>query len=139
MMAYRIFSDLLSGRWISSVRASESWYYPILSSGALSIYLTDRGPVFYKQTRLTEGGKEFQICKFRTMIQNAEAKTGARLAAEHDDRILPVGHFLRRTRLDELPQLFNIWKGEMSIVGRVRNARSWRRRSRKKSRNSATA
>ncbi|MFQ8841393.1 MAG: sugar transferase [Clostridium fessum] len=83
---------------------------------ALSIYLTDRGPVFYKQTRLTEGGKEFQICKFRTMIQNAEAKTGARLAAEHDDRILPVGHFLRRTRLDELPQLFNIWKGEMSIV-----------------------
>lgn len=84
---------------------------------ALSIYLTDRGPVFYKQTRLTEGGKEFQICKFRTMIQNAEAKTGARLAAENDDRILPVGHFLRRTRLDELPQLFNIFKGEMSIVG----------------------
>lgn len=84
---------------------------------ALSIYLTDRGTVFYKQTRLTEGGKEFQICKFRTMIQNAEAQTGARLAAENDDRILPVGHFLRRTRLDELPQLFNIWKGEMSIVG----------------------
>ena len=84
---------------------------------ALSIYLTDRGPVFYKQTRLTEGGKEFQICKFRTMIQNAEAKTGARLAAEHDDRILPVGHFLRRTRLDELPQLWNVLKGDMSLVG----------------------
>ena len=84
---------------------------------ALSIYLTDRGPVFYKQTRLTKGGKEFQICKFRTMIQNAEEKSGARLASEHDDRILPVGHFLRRTRLDELPQLLNIWKGEMSLVG----------------------
>ena len=84
---------------------------------ALSIYLTDRGPVFYKQTRLTKGGKAFQICKFRTMIQNAEEKSGARLASEHDDRILPVGHFLRRTRLDELPQLLNIWKGEMSLVG----------------------
>ena len=84
---------------------------------ALSIYLTDRGPVFYKQTRLTEGGKEFQICKFRTMIQNAEEKSGARLASENDDRILPIGHFLRRTRLDELPQLLNIWKGEMSLVG----------------------
>ena len=84
---------------------------------ALSIYLTDCGPVFYKQTRLTEGGKEFQICKFRTMIQNAEEKSGARLASENDDRILPIGHFLRRTRLDELPQLLNIWKGEMSLVG----------------------
>ena len=84
---------------------------------ALSIYLTDRGPVFYKQTRLTDGGKEFQICKFRTMIQNAEEKSGARLASENDDRILPIGHFLRRTRLDELPQLLNIWKGEMSLVG----------------------
>ncbi len=83
---------------------------------ALSIYLTDRGPVFYKQTRLTDGGKEFQICKFRTMIQNAEEKSGARLASENDDRILPIGHFLRRTRLDELPQLLNIWKGEMSLV-----------------------
>ena len=84
---------------------------------ALSIYLTDRGPVFYKQTRLTEGGKEFQICKFRTMIQNAEEKSGARLASENDDRILPIGHFLRRTRLDELPQLFNILKGDMTVVG----------------------
>ena len=90
---------------------------PFFLMVALSIYLTDRGPVFYKQTRLTEGGKEFQICKFRTMIQNAEEKSGARLASENDDRILPIGHFLRRTRLDELPQLLNIWKGEMSLVG----------------------
>lgn len=66
---------------------------------------------------MTQGGKEFSICKFRTMIQDAEKEMGARLAAENDERILPVGKFLRRTRLDELPQLWNILKGEMSVVG----------------------
>ncbi len=84
---------------------------------AISIKLTDGGPVFYKQTRLTKNGKEFEIYKFRTMIQNAEGDGGARLATEDDARILPVGHFLRRLRLDELPQIYNILKGEMSIVG----------------------
>ena len=84
---------------------------------AISIKLTDRGPVFYKQTRLTKDGKTFEIYKFRTMIQNAEQYSGAVLAAEHDPRILPVGRLLRATRLDELPQIFNILKGEMSIVG----------------------
>lgn len=73
--------------------------------------------MFYKQKRLTKDGKIFDIYKFRTMIQNAEKETGARLASEHDPRILPVGRLLRRTRLDELPQIFNILKGEMSIVG----------------------
>lgn len=81
------------------------------------IKCTDHGPVFYKQVRLTKDGKEFEIYKFRTMIQNAEEESGARLASEHDDRILPVGRFLRLTRLDELPQLINILKGEMSVVG----------------------
>ena len=84
---------------------------------AVSIKLTDQGPVFYKQTRLTKDGKTFEIYKFRTMIQNAEQFSGAVLAAEHDPRILPVGRLLRATRLDELPQIFNILKGEMSIVG----------------------
>ena len=84
---------------------------------AVCIKLTDGGPVFYKQKRLTKDGKIFDIYKFRTMIQNAEKETGARLASEHDPRILPVGRLLRRTRLDELPQIFNILKGEMSIVG----------------------
>lgn len=84
---------------------------------AISIKLTDRGPVFYKQTRLTKDGKTFEIYKFRTMIQNAEKYSGAVLASEHDPRILPVGRLLRATRLDELPQIFNILKGEMSIVG----------------------
>ena len=83
----------------------------------LLIKCTDSGPIFYRQKRLTQGGKEFSICKFRTMIQDAEKEKGARLAAENDERILPVGKFLRRTRLDELPQLWNILKGEMSVVG----------------------
>ena len=84
---------------------------------ALMIKTTDHGPVFYKQVRLTKDRKEFMIYKFRTMIQNAEKDGHAVLAANDDDRILPVGRFLRATRLDELPQLINILKGEMSIVG----------------------
>lgn len=84
---------------------------------AVLIKATDRGPVFYKQIRLTKDRKEFEIYKFRTMIQNAEADGKARLASQDDDRILPVGKFLRATRLDELPQLINILKGEMSVVG----------------------
>lgn len=81
------------------------------------IKMTDGGTVFYKQKRLTRDGKIFQIYKFRTMIQNAEQHTGARLASKEDERILPVGKMLRRTRLDELPQLWNILKGDMSLVG----------------------
>ena len=83
----------------------------------LSIKLTDHGPVFYTQTRLTKDGRPFKIYKFRTMIQNAEKDGVPRLAAEGDPRILPVGRLLRATRLDELPQVLNILKGDMSIVG----------------------
>ncbi len=90
---------------------------PFFAVIALMIKCTDRGPVFYRQDRLTKDGQVFSICKFRTMIQDAEKHTGARLASDHDDRILPVGRFLRRTRLDELPQLWNILKGDMSLVG----------------------
>lgn len=84
---------------------------------SLMIKCSDKGPVFYRQTRLTKDGKTFEIYKFRTMIQNAEEDGVARLASERDSRILPVGRFLRMTRLDELPQLINILKGEMSVVG----------------------
>ena len=84
---------------------------------AICIKLTDGGPVFYKQVRLTKGGKEFEIYKFRTMVQDAEKDGVPRLAAEGDKRILPVGRLLRRTRLDELPQIYNILKGDMSLVG----------------------
>lgn len=90
---------------------------PIFALVAIGIKLTDGGPVFYTQTRMTQGGKHFEIYKFRTMVQNAEKLTGARLASEHDPRILPIGRLLRATRLDELPQIYNILKGEMSVVG----------------------
>lgn len=84
---------------------------------ALSIKLTDGGPIFFRQDRLTKDDKVFCIYKFRTMIQNAEKDGVARLASEGDSRILPIGRLLRRTRLDELPQLFNILKGDMTFVG----------------------
>lgn len=84
---------------------------------SLSIKLTDQGPIFFRQERLTIDGRKFNILKFRTMIQNAEKDGVARLASEGDSRILPIGKLLRRTRLDELPQLINILYGDMSLVG----------------------
>lgn len=89
---------------------------PFMIIFAIAIKLYDRGPVFYTQDRLTRGGKEFKIIKFRSMCVDAE-KHGARLAAKGDSRITPVGKILRATHLDELPQIFNILKGEMSFVG----------------------
>lgn len=90
---------------------------PVMLITAILIHNYDKGPVLYKQTRLTIGDKPYQIMKFRSMIVNAEADGKARLAQENDDRITPVGKFIRATRIDELPQFFNILKGEMSIVG----------------------
>lgn len=83
---------------------------------ALLIHLYDGGPVFYKQERLTFGSRHFMIYKFRSMRMDSE-QDGARLAMKDDDRITPVGRFLRKTHLDELPQLLNIINGDMSIVG----------------------
>lgn len=90
---------------------------PLMILVSLAIFLYDRGPVFYRQTRYTKGGKTFKILKFRSMIPNAEKDGVARLAADNDDRITPVGKFIRATRIDELPQFFNILKGDMSFVG----------------------
>lgn len=84
---------------------------------AILIRCTDPGPVLYTQKRLTEGGIIFNIYKFRTMVVDAEKKSGPIKAGDKDSRILPIGHILRATRLDELPQLINILKGEMSMVG----------------------
>ena len=89
---------------------------PILLIVAVLIHSYDKGPVFYTQTRLTKDAKEFKIYKFRSMRVDAE-KNGARLAAANDDRITPIGKFIRATRIDELPQMINILKGDMSVVG----------------------
>ena len=90
---------------------------PIMLGTAIAIKAQDGGDVFYRQTRLTKDKKEFQIIKFRSMVMNAEKNTGVVLAKENDDRITKVGKFIRKTRFDELPQLINILKGEMSFVG----------------------
>lgn len=89
---------------------------PFMIVIALCIKIYDRGPVFYKQERLTRGGKPFMIIKFRSMGMDSE-KEGARLAMKEDKRVTPVGKVIRRIHFDELPQLFNILKGEMSFVG----------------------
>ncbi len=89
---------------------------PILLLIVVLMKCFDRGPVLYRQTRLTLDGKEFQILKFRSMYTDAE-KDSIRLMSQGDDRITPIGRILRRTHLDELPQLFNIIKGDMSFVG----------------------
>ena len=89
---------------------------PIMLVTAISIKLYDHGPVFYKQTRLTKDGRAFEIIKFRSMKIDAE-KNGAQLSNVHDDRITPVGKIIRKLRIDELPQLFNILKNDMSVVG----------------------
>ena len=89
---------------------------PFMIVIALCIKLYDGGPVFYKQERLTKGGKVFYVMKFRSMRVDSE-KQGARLAMKHDDRVTPVGRILRNIHFDELPQLFNILKGDMSMVG----------------------
>jgi lipopolysaccharide/colanic/teichoic acid biosynthesis glycosyltransferase len=108
---------------------------PILFLVAIAVRLTSRGPVLYKQTRVgldrrrarvdalfdrrkeDNGGRIFTIYKFRSMYVDAEATSGAVWATREDPRVTPVGRFLRRTRLDELPQLVNVIKGDMNIVG----------------------
>lgn len=111
MLIKRITDILLSG--IAVIITG-----PIMLVTAFFIHREDNGPVFYKQTRLTKNGKTFEILKFRSMRVDAEADGVARLSSgENDSRITKVGHFIRKTRIDELPQLLNVLKGDMSIVG----------------------
>lgn len=90
---------------------------PIIVLTALAIKLEDHGSVLYQQIRCTLNGREFNVYKFRSMKPNAEKIGGAQLARKNDQRITKVGKFIRRTRVDELPQLLNILKGDMSFVG----------------------
>ena len=83
----------------------------------IAIRLHDRGPVFYTQERLGKNGRTFRVYKFRSMIPDAERHTGAVWAEDDDPRITPVGAFLRSRALDELPQVINMWKGDISLVG----------------------
>jgi len=90
---------------------------PFLAAAAAAIKLEDRGPVIFRQERVGRDGKPFRILKFRTMVEDAHLKGPGYLVSEGDPRITRVGAFLRRWSLDELPQLFNIVRGEMSVVG----------------------
>jgi Undecaprenyl-phosphate glucose phosphotransferase len=90
---------------------------PVLLTIALVVKLTSKGPIFFRQERCGLNGKSFQMLKFRSMRVDAEAATGPVWAAKQDDRKTPIGGFLRKTSLDELPQFINVLRGDMSIVG----------------------
>lgn len=89
---------------------------PVLALTAVAIKLDSQGPVLFKQERLGLGGEPFEVLKLRSMRTDAEAE-GPRFTSEHDDRITRVGSFIRKTRIDELPQLWNVLRGDMSFVG----------------------
>lgn len=89
---------------------------PLMLFFGILIRLDTPGPIFYSQERLGEEGKSFKVCKLRSMIYNAE-KNGAQWAEKNDARVTKIGKFIRKTRIDEIPQLFNILKGDMSVIG----------------------
>jgi lipopolysaccharide/colanic/teichoic acid biosynthesis glycosyltransferase len=90
---------------------------PVIALAALLVKLTSRGPAFYSQTRLGGDGRPYAMYKLRTMAHNCEQGSGPRWATAHDPRVTPLGRFLRRTHIDEFPQLWNVLRGEMSLVG----------------------
>ncbi len=90
---------------------------PVLLAAAVAIKLEDRGPVLYRQTRVGKDGVDFELLKLRTMDVGAETKGAGFAVDKGDARITRVGAFLRRSSIDELPQLWNVWRGEMSLIG----------------------
>jgi exopolysaccharide biosynthesis polyprenyl glycosylphosphotransferase len=122
-----IFSSKLGPRrWTVRLQAIYGWIFtalatvivlPVVLVAALIVKLTSKGPAFYQQTRVGLNGSTFTVYKLRSMRQDAEARTGAVWASRNDPRITPFGRFLRKSRIDELPQFWNVLKGEMSLVG----------------------
>ena len=90
---------------------------PVMLLAALLIVLEDGAPVFYRQERVGQGGRLFKVIKFRSMRRDAERDGKPRWASANDDRVTRVGRFIRKVRIDELPQLFNVLRGDMSLVG----------------------
>lgn len=90
---------------------------PICALTALAIKITSPGPIFYTQERMGLGGKPFPLYKFRSMVSDAEAKSGPVWAKANDARVTPVGRFIRKHRIDEIPQLYNVLRGDMSMIG----------------------
>ena len=90
---------------------------PLLAVSAIAIKLEDGGPVLFRQTRVGRDGKDFELLKLRTMVVDAERKGAGYAIAAGDSRITRVGRFLRKTSVDELPQLWNVVRGEMSLIG----------------------
>jgi sugar transferase (PEP-CTERM system associated) len=90
---------------------------PLMILVAIAVKVTSRGPILYRQQRVGQHGRVFSVYKFRSMGEDAEKETGAVWAVKNDKRITPVGRFIRQTRLDEIPQLWNVLRGQMSLVG----------------------
>ena len=90
---------------------------PITLITTIAIKLESKGPIFFKQERISKNGSKFDVYKFRTMVNNAEKNTGPVLASQNDSRVTKVGNILRKTRIDEIPQLINVLKGDMSLIG----------------------
>ena len=109
-LSKRAFDVLLSGAGLVLA-------LPVGAAAALAIKLGDGGPVFFSQERVGRGGVPFRSYKFRSMVPDADKKFGSVQAGEHDPRVTAAGRILRKTAMDELPQLWNIFKGDMSFVG----------------------
>ena len=118
--------DIAPSMWVIHVRTAVDFAMallilvvtsPILILAMALVKLTSRGPIFYSQTRLGRNGKPFSIFKLRSMRHECESLTGACWSKPGDSRITPVGRWLRRTHIDELPQLWNVLRGDMSLIG----------------------